>query len=389
MNLHHPRRVCEAVLAAGAALLCLPLPARADVIVKAEIGGAVGPSPSSASAPSASTSSAARGTPIPRSDDLREAPAEGRGAIPEATPAAAPAVTPRAGEEITIYCKGKRVRIEQAGKPTLLYDDGSELLRTLFPDQEAYREVSLKHGVPGPAAEAASGGGRGGASLQPQVAFDKVHDEAHGGEDITRSLADARATEYALTASMRASAGSRRPGRFPGGGFPGGGFPGRRRRGFPGGGFPGGGFPGGGFSGGGFPGGGGGSRGAGRGPESGGTAGTIRRGGAQVSGQFWLADGKKLPPEISVAMYPLLLESFPQGPFLKPTHDRLAKMKLFPLASQVAVTRPSATSAESSAAAGRAAVMTMTVRSIEKTTLPDDLFRLPDGYQKQTLPESF
>src|SRR5262249_25968892 len=162
-----------------------------DLIVQVEVGGTPG------------TTSAA-------------APSAGRPAASGLDRASASSAGPSSHTELTLYCKAKEVRIEGEGRPIVLYDNGTQTLRTLLTDRKAYREASRKHGVRADRGDEPPGpmGPRGG-KLEPKVAFEKLHPD--GGEDVTRSIAEAIAIDYSLTGSMARSGGVARRGGFPGG----------------------------------------------------------------------------------------------------------------------------------------------------------------------------
>jgi len=208
------------------------------------------------------------------------------------------------------------------------------------------------------------------------------------GKDLTRSIAGQDSGRYSLYATTRltrkASSGSGGPGggfggrrRSGGGGFPGGGggFPGG------GGGFPEGGFPGGDDSGGGPPGGGG----AGGGPQA-----SFPE--MSVSGDLWGVDAEKLLPnskkDEKEMAFALTQQMLPWNyPALTEMNSRLAKQRLLPLASTLRLRTVGNGSRTDSSPfpdyTEAPTVVQMQVVSLDdKSAVSDDLFHLPDGYER-------
>jgi hypothetical protein len=296
----------------------------------------------------------------------------------------------------TTYYKGRKARLESADGTIILYDREADKVYTVSPAQKTYYVQSFK--------DALKADSQLPETLKKQVSVEtKVDlDEVKDSVDQKRSVAGREANRYTLFSTIafnpKTTTSAARPG--GGGGFPGGGggggFPGGGRRGGGGGG----GFPGGGGGGGMPPGGGGGGMppGGGGTPPGGGAMVQIPR--SSLSGNVWVTDALSLLPNgkkdekemVSV----LLRQTLPaNSPALGDMADRLAKKHLLPLASHIIVrtsdaNNPSGGNGGTSGNAGNGntgaqspLVIQMAVTSIETgTTLSEDIFRLPDGYER-------
>ena len=94
----------------------------------------------------------------------------------------------------------------------------------------------------------------------------------------------------------------------------------------------------------------------------------------QIGGEYWLADTSILPAAARSLILPLLRSAFPLTQLLKPLHDKLTKLKMIPLYSQVTIRVPSSDPSASGA------VITAEVKSISEGPLDDGLFKVPEGY---------
>jgi hypothetical protein len=97
---------------------------------------------------------------------------------------------------------------------------------------------------------------------------------------------------------------------------------------------------------------------------------------SQVGGEYWLADTSILPAAAKNLILPLLRSTFPLAQLLKPLNDKLTKLKMIPLYSQVTIRVPG----NNPSASGE--VITAEVKSITAGPLDDGLFKVPDDYRK-------